>query len=76
MTKVLTCAELAKLCASVEKTIRESVQAPRTCLTCDSFREDLEQCQHPQHAGVRPPVRIIAYGCILHMNMDDDIPFD
>ena len=76
MTKQLTCDALATLCASVEKTIRENVQAPRTCLTCDAFDEPMETCQHPQHAGIRPPARIIAYGCVLHVDTNSDIPFN
>lgn len=75
MTKVLAAAELAKLCASVEKTIRESVQAPRNCLTCDLFDEAREVCLHPQQANLRPPARIIAFGCVLHIDTDADIPF-
>jgi hypothetical protein len=75
MTKVLVTAELAKLCASVEKTIRDAVQSPRTCLTCDLFDEEREVCMHPQQANLRPPARIIAYGCIHHIDTDSDIPF-
>lgn len=75
MTKQLTCGALAQLCHSVEKAIREQVQAPRTCLNCDLFDEPHELCNHPQHAGIRPPARIIAYGCVLHFNTTDDVPF-
>lgn len=75
MTKQLQCGQLALLCAEMEKLFRHHVSAPRTCLTCGEFDEAHELCQHPQHAGVRPPARIIAYGCVLHFDIDQDIPF-
>lgn len=66
---------LVDLTAAVCRVIREKVSTPKSCLRCDFFGEVLELCQHPQHAGVRPPARIIAYGCVLWENLSDDIPF-
>lgn len=55
--------------------IKKHFMPDHSCLTCDHFREDLETCQHSNHCGVRPPVRVIVYGCALHMNSSEDIPF-
>ena len=43
-----------------------------SCLTCQNFNEDTEQC------GLyfaRPPARVIAFGCPSYFNIEDDIPF-
>lgn len=68
-------ASVEKLVGTLRTGIKEIVRPDRSCLTCDHFREDLETCQHSQHSGVRPPARIIAYGCALYENYDEDIPF-
>jgi hypothetical protein len=43
-----------------------------SCLSCDHFREDNENCQL---ANVRPPARVIAFGCESWENIDEDIPY-
>jgi hypothetical protein len=42
----------------------------RTCLTCMFFVENTEQCAKQR---MRPPARVIAYGCGMYEN--DDVPF-
>lgn len=41
----------------------------KTCITCENFDEDKEQCGLN---GLRPPARIIAFGCEC---WEDRIPF-
>lgn len=41
----------------------------QTCLTCDMFNEETETCSK---YAVRPPARVIAYGCEHYV---EDIPF-
>jgi hypothetical protein len=45
-------------------------KATRTCLTCDHFEQAKELCQF--HNYMRPPARIIAFGCSDYVN---EIPF-
>lgn len=44
----------------------------RSCLTCMYFKEDAEVCEHKQNSGLRPPARVIAFGCKLY---SEEIPF-
>lgn len=41
----------------------------RSCLTCDMFKEQEEQCTV---YSARPPARIIAFGCNRYI---EEIPF-
>lgn len=41
----------------------------RSCLTCDMFKEQEEQCTV---YSARPPARVIAYGCDQYI---EEIPF-
>lgn len=38
----------------------------RTCLTCTHWQNKPEACLHPAAGGVRPPARVIAFGCGHH----------
>lgn len=42
----------------------------RTCITCIHFVEKTEQCAKER---MRPPARVIAYGCGMYEN--DEVPF-
>lgn len=44
----------------------------KSCITCDHFNEQKEECGK---VGKRPPARIIAFGCEMFDNIDDEIPF-
>jgi hypothetical protein len=43
----------------------------RTCMTCVHFQESNEVCKR---YNLRPPARVIAYGCKDYMN-EEEIPF-
>ena len=45
----------------------------KSCITCDHFNEPNETCKISNN--MRPPARIIAYGCPKYESIDDDIPF-
>lgn len=44
-------------------------RATKSCLTCDNFNEPNETCRLN---GLRPPARVIAFGCECY---EDEIPF-
>jgi hypothetical protein len=44
-----------------------------TCLSCDNFVESSEGCKLSNM--MRPPARVIAFGCANYDNLDQDIPF-
>lgn len=50
----------------------EPAQLVRSCLTCDHFKESNELCEL---VNVRPPAKVIAFGCEKYQNIDDEIPF-
>ena len=50
-------------------TIKEVDKAVKTCLNCNWFNEEKEECLK---YTARPPARVIAYGCKDHT---DDVPF-
>ena len=64
-----------KLVNRLRAEIKEHFMPDHSCLTCDYFQEHAELCQHSHHPNVRPPARVLAYGCALHENADQDIPF-
>lgn len=47
----------------------------KSCISCDHFREDIEVCNKTLPVAMRPPARVIAFGCPAWENLDDDIPF-
>ena len=55
---------------SIEKEVRQGL---RTCVTCERFDKDNETCKLTE--GLRPPAKIIAYGCDSYAFEFDDIPF-
>lgn len=59
--------QFAKECAALFR--QELEKASKTCISCTFFDETKEQCKLN---GLRPPARIIAYGCEYH---DEPIPF-
>lgn len=48
---------------------RNAALLMRTCVTCDFFDEDTEQCRK---WNARPPAKVIAYGCDQYL---EEIPF-
>lgn len=45
-----------------------------SCITCQHFNEEKETCALATPEPMRPPARVIAYGCIAYVD-NDDIPF-
>ena len=74
-----TIGEIASMIADqVRDTVQETIDLNvRNCVTCKQFDQAGETCKL---AGIRPPAKIIAYGCeqwqeIDPFGMDDEIPF-
>lgn len=44
----------------------------KTCVTCFHFQQKTEVCGL---AGSRPPAKVIANGCKMYKEFDDEIPF-
>ena len=55
---------------SIENEIKRSL---RTCVTCNNFNQDVETCKLSDN--MRPPAKVIAYGCSKFQDYDIDIPF-
>jgi hypothetical protein len=55
---------------SVAQEIRRGL---RTCVTCIQFDGDTETCRLTEN--MRPPAKVIAYGCDRFIHEHDDIPF-
>lgn len=55
---------------SIEQEIKRGL---RTCITCDKFDSATETCKRTDN--MRPPARIIAYGCDEYVYLFDEIPF-
>lgn len=66
--------KLAQLLVEVIKDVSPSNMLFQSCLVCEHFGED-EICKQ---FNVRPPARIIVFGCTKFeesSHIDDDIPF-
>lgn len=55
---------------SIEGEIKRGL---RTCVTCDKFDKGAETCKLTEN--MRPPAKVIAYGCDRFVHEHDDIPF-
>lgn len=44
----------------------------KSCLTCDHFNEPEEVCKKYK---MKPPARVIAFGCESYFSSDEEIPF-
>ncbi len=56
----------------IERKITEERNYPyRNCLNCQHFVEGLENCKR---WNMRPPARVIAYGCPDHLDVEG-VPF-
>lgn len=66
--------KLAQLLVEVIKDVTPSNMLFQSCIVCEHFGED-EICKQ---FNVRPPARIIVFGCVKFeesSNIDDEIPF-
>lgn len=64
-----------KLLSAIQQTIpRSPMQFPyQSCITCNHFTESTELCS--AYGNMRPPARVIAFGCGVKYDDKDDIPF-
>lgn len=46
-----------------------------SCVTCTNFDNHEELCNLGQPKPLRPPARIIAFGCPSYNDVSDEIPF-
>ena len=65
-----------KLAAIMRSTISLAEMLPeemiKSCITCETFNESTEVCNKYK---MKPPARIIAFGCPDYNNISEDIPF-